>query len=250
MAASPWQADNPYASFGTSVADSPADARAAFIRRTYMHLTAAVYALAAIEWLILSSGVMDNLMPALMGNGTMLVLLLGFLGVSWLANRWANSQASVGMQYLGLSLYVVAQAVILAPMLYFAQDMTINTGVAGTLGVVPAAGIATLVLFAALTGVAWFSGADFSFLGGVLSIATIAAVLLIIASLIFGFNLGVFFSIAMIAVAAGYILYDTSNVMHHYQPSQHVAASLALFASVALLFWYVLRLFMALSSRD
>ena len=29
-----------------------------------------------------------------------------------------------------------------------------------------------------------------------------------------------------------------------------VAAALALFASVALLFWYVLRIFMAFSSRD
>jgi FtsH-binding integral membrane protein len=51
----------------------------------------------------------------------------------------------------------------------------------------------------------------------------------------------------MIAYAAGAILYNTSNVLHHYRPDQHVAASLALFASVALLFWYVLQLVIALS---
>jgi FtsH-binding integral membrane protein len=45
----------------------------------------------------------------------------------------------------------------------------------------------------------------------------------------------------MIAFACGYILYDTSNVMLHYRTTQHVAAALALFASVMLLFWYVLR---------
>ena len=56
--------------------------------------------------------------------------------------------------------------------------------------------------------------------------------------------------LAMIGFACGYILYDTSNILHHYRTDQHVAASLALFASVALLFWYVLRLLMALSSRD
>ena len=64
---------------------------------------------------------------------------------------------------------------------------------------------------------------------------------LIVASILFGFTLGMFFSYAMIAFACGYILYDTSNVMLHYRTSQHVAAALALFASVMLLFWYVLR---------
>jgi FtsH-binding integral membrane protein len=38
-------------------------------------------------------------------------------------------------------------------------------------------------------------------------------------------------------------------MIHHYQPGQHVAASLALFASVALLFWWILRLIMSLQ-RD
>jgi FtsH-binding integral membrane protein len=39
-------------------------------------------------------------------------------------------------------------------------------------------------------------------------------------------------------------------VLHHYRVGQHVAASLALFASVALLFWYILQLLMSLTSRD
>ena len=70
----------------------------------------------------------------------------------------------------------------------------------------------------------------------------------IFAAIMFGFSLGVFFAWIMVAFAGGSILYETSNVMHRYNPNQHVAASLALFASVALLFWYVLRIFM--SSRD
>ncbi len=69
----------------------------------------------------------------------------------------------------------------------------------------------------------------------------------IVAGILFGFSLGLWFTGALIAVACGYILYDTSNVLHHYRIGQHVAASLSLFASLALLFWYVLRLFM---SRD
>ena len=50
---------------------------------------------------------------------------------------------------------------------------------------------------------------------------------------------------AMVGLAGGAILYDTSNVLHHYPQDRYVGASLALFASVALMLWYVLRLFMA-----
>ena len=51
------------------------------------------------------------------------------------------------------------------------------------------------------------------------------------------------FCAAMVALAAGFIIYDTSNIIHHYGTNEHVAASLELFASVALLFWYILRIF-------
>ena len=68
----------------------------------------------------------------------------------------------------------------------------------------------------------------------------------VVVGMISGSTLGLWFSGLMVMLASGYILYDTSNVMLHYRTDQHVAASLALFASVALLFWYVLRIFMAL----
>jgi uncharacterized protein len=86
-------------------------------------------------------------------------------------------------------------------------------------------------------------------LGGILKIAGFVALGLILCSIIFGFSLGLFFSFVMVVFASAAILYDTSKVMHHYAPHQYVAASLELFASVALLFWYVLRIVMALSSR-
>ena len=43
------------------------------------------------------------------------------------------------------------------------------------------------------------------------------------------------------------VVWDTSKVLHHYPPGYHVGAATQLFASVALMFWYVLQLFM---SRD
>jgi FtsH-binding integral membrane protein len=83
-----------------------------------------------------------------------------------------------------------------------------------------------------------------------LSIAGFVALGLILCSAIFGFQLGVIFIGAMIALASGYILYETSNVLHHYRIGQHVAASLALFASVALMFWYMVQLLLSLTGRD
>ena len=67
---------------------------------------------------------------------------------------------------------------------------------------------------------------------------------LIVCAVLFGFNLGLVFSFAMVFLASGAILYDTSKILHNYGPQQYVAASLQLFASVALLFWYVLQIVM------
>ncbi len=96
------------------------------------------------------------------------------------------------------------------------------------------------IRFATFT--AFTSGADFSFLRGALTIGSFVALGLIVASILFGFTLGLLFSLAMVVFAAGAILYQTSNVLRHYRTDQHVAAALALFAAVALLFWYVLRI--------
>lgn len=70
---------------------------------------------------------------------------------------------------------------------------------------------------------------------------------LIVVSVLFGFSLGTIFAGAMALLASGSILYTTSNILHHYRTDQSVSAALSLFASVALLFYYILMIFM---SRD
>ena len=237
--------DNPYRDFGLTAAQAPTSERASFIRQTYLHLLGAVLAFVGIEAALFSSGAADRLTDMMLGNGRvgMLVVLIGFMGVSWLANSWAQSSTSVGMQYAGLSLYVLAEAVFFAPMLLFASRF-------GTPDVIPSAALITGVLFAGLTTVVFVTGADFSWLRAGLAAVGFAAIGVILCGMLFGFSLGIWFTGAMILFACGYILYDTSNVLHHYRIGQHVAASLALFASVALLFWYVLRLLMSLSNRN
>lgn len=236
---------NPYAYGGpVAVTDAPAETRVDFIRKTYLHLLGAIAAFAAIE-VIIFQVVGDEKLGAftamLFGNPILwLGVLGGFMVVGWVADRWAQSATSVPMQYAGLGLYVVAQAVLFVPMLYVANAF-------GGGDVIGTAAIITLAMFAALTLIVFTTRVDFSFLRGILMIGMFAAMGTIVAAAFMGFSLGMIFTVLMVTLASGYILYYTSNVMNHYQPGQHVAASLALFAAVALLFWYVLRLVMILS---
>jgi FtsH-binding integral membrane protein len=244
-----FQASNPYAQFGAMAVDAPADVRLAFIRKTYIHLAAAIYAFVALEFLLFSVGFADWVMPWMVGSQYSWLFVLGaFMGVSWIANKWALSDTSVGMQYAGLFFYVLAEAVIFVPLLMFAQRAQINLqGYA--VDVIPAAGVTTLIVFGGLTAVVFFTRKDFSFLGAFLGLAGFGALALIVISILFGgFQFGVWFSGLMVILACGYILYYTSNILHHYRTTQHVAAALALFAAVALLFYYILMIF--LRNRD
>ena len=216
-----------------------------FYQKTYLHLAGAIGAFIILEAMLFAIPGIDLFVFKMIGGGMSWLLVLGlFMGASWIANKWATSDTSRGMQYAGLGLYVVAEAIIFLPLLLIAVRFTGQSHLVGQ------AAIITLGLFAGLTFVAFTSKKDFSFLGGVLKIGSFVAIGLIVASLLMGFNLGIWFSGAMVLFAGVSILYQTSNIIHNYRPDQHVAASLGLFASVALLFWYVLQILLSLNSSD
>jgi len=234
-------ADNPYqAPLGSFAAQAAVDERADFISKTYVHLAGAIGVFIGLEAVLLNIKGIENLVQMMIGGRFSWLVVLGmFMIVSYIAESWARSAVSVRMQYMGLGLYVVAQAIIFVPLLYIARNFYP--------GAITAAGLSTIALFGGLTAVVFITRKDFSFLRSILFFGGIAALGLILVAILFQFDLGPIFIYAMIALACGYILYHTSNVLHHYRIGQHVAASLALFASVALLFWYILQLFM---SRD
>jgi FtsH-binding integral membrane protein len=149
----------------------------------------------------------------------------------------AHRAASKPAQYAALAGYVLAQAIIFVPLLYVADRYAP--------GAITSAAAITFVAFTALTLVVFSTRKDFSFLRGVLMWGGIVALVLIVGGVIFGFQLGTYFSVAMVALAGAAILYDTSNVLHHYPEDRYVGAALELFASVALMLWYVLRLLMS-----
>lgn len=223
-----------------SAANALPEQRARFIRNTYLHLAMAILAFIGLETFWFMSG-SAQLIAGTMLNFSWFIVLALFMGVSFLANWWANSSTSKPFQYLGLGLYVFAQSIIFVPLLYIVAYY------GGGSQAIIKSGIVALGLFLGITATAFLTRADFSFLGPILTIGGFVALGFIAASLLFGFNLGSLFAFVMVAFAGTSILYSTSNVLHQYKTSQHVAASLSLFAGVALLFWYLLQIF---SGRD
>lgn len=225
-----------------TVADAPVDERAEFIRQTYLHLGGAILAFAGLSAILVNSSFATGMMNVLVSSPFMwIAFLIGFMLAGGVAQRWAMSGRSQGAQYAGLGLYVLIEAVMFTPLLFIASRVPVFANQ----HVIASAGLITLVTFGGLTAVVFFTKKDFSFLGSALRVGMFAALGLIVASILFGFSLGLFFSFAMVALAAGYILYTTSEVLHTYPVGSHVAAALGLFASVALMFWYVLRILMA-----
>jgi FtsH-binding integral membrane protein len=221
--------------------------RVAFIRRTYAHLGGAILLFAGLEALLLQTNLGQQLIRVIFASGGkagMLVLMLLFIGGGYLAQYWAHAATSKSMQYAGLGLYVLLQVIIFLPLLYVANNYFDGQNV------IAKAGILTMGVFAGLSVAVFLTRQDFSFLGPILSVASFLALGLILCAILFGLNLGTWFSFAMVGLAAAFIIYDTSNVLHHYSTDQYVGASLQLFASVALLFWYILRIMMSSSSRD
>ena len=217
------------------VASMGVEDRSNFIWKCYAHVVGAILAFAAIEMYLFQAGVAEAIARPMLENWWM--VLGAFIVVGWGATHVAHRIESRNLQYAAFAVFIVAEALIFAPMLYVAAAM--NPGM-----IESAAGV-TLLGCGGLIAVAMMTRRDFSFLRGLLMWAGILALVGIFSSFIFGFQLGTWFSVAMIGFAGAAVLYDTSNIMHHYPQHRYVAASMALFASIAMMFWYILRLFMS-----
>lgn len=223
---------------GQVVANASESERAGFIRKTYLHLGGAIAIFALLESFLIQSGVAAQFTMLLSGSKWSWLIVIGvFAFVSYFADKWARSSISKEMQYLGLGVFIVAEAVIFMPLIFKAVTMAP--------GVLQNAAIVTAALVGGLTFTAFTSKINFSFLGRGLAIGGFIAMGVIVAAIAFGFSLGTWFSGAMIVFAAASVLYSTSNIIHEYHTEQYVAASLSLFSSVGLLFWYIVQFLMA-----
>lgn len=210
--------------------------RAEFYRKTYMHVAVAILAFGAVEYLLLKTVPLETIFSMVSGQYTWLLIIGVFWMVSMLATKLSFA-VSKSTQYLGLGLFVLIEAVIFLPML----------GIASTYApeIITQAALVTLFMFAGLTATVFLTNKDFSFLRSVIVIGGFVAIGVIIVGAIFGFNLGLWFSVAMVGLASASILYETYNIKNVYSKEQYVGAALQMFASIMLLFWYILRIFMS-----
>lgn len=212
--------------------------KAGFYKKTYKHLALAVLAFILVET------IMINVIPveviAWMLGGRFIWLFI--IGLFWLGTTMSNKLAfdpSRQKQYLGLAFYVILEALIFLPMIYIAAFYS------GSGDILMQAALTTLFMFAGLTAVVFLTSTDFSFLRTAIIVGGFLSLGIIVVGAIFGFNLGLWFSAGMAVLASASILYQTDQIKNHYGTEQYVGASLQLFASVMLLFWYILRIFMS-----
>ncbi|MDO4880437.1 MAG: Bax inhibitor-1 family protein [Capnocytophaga sp.] len=217
--------------------------RVIFFKKTYTHVAWAILAFIGVESLLVNF-VPESFIIAMVSKRWIWLLILGgFWLASMLAQKWSLAQDRT-TQYMGLGFYVIIEAIIFLPMIYIALAFSDPN-------VINQAAIITLALFAGLTAMVFFTKIDFSFLRYVLIVGGFVSLGLIIAGAIFGFNLGLWFSGGMVLLASGSILYQTYQLKADNSPfttDKYVGAALLLFASVMLLFWYILQIL--LSKKD
>lgn len=218
------------------IQDLTTDRKAAFYRKTYTHLALAVLLFVLVEMIFFQIEPLVNFALSLTQGWLWLLMLGGFMLVTSYAEKMAHTTHDKTKHYLALLLYVAAEAFIFIPLLYMAMFYADGGG----MHILSQAAIMTLSLFSGLSAIVLLTKKDFSFLKSMLSIGFFVAIGLIVAGMLFGFDLGLWFSVGMILLASGSILYQTSNMVHKYNEDQYVGAALGLFASLMLLFWYIL----------
>ncbi len=211
--------------------------KAEFYKKTYVRVALAILAFIGVEAVLLNT-VPAELIAAMFAQRYVWLLIIGvFWLASVLATKWSLSQ-SKSTQYFGLGFYILLEAIIFLPLIYIA--MAYSGG-----QVIFQAATLTVAMFAGISAVAFTSKRDFSFLRNIIVIGGFISIGLIVAGMIFGFNLGLWFSVGMVILASATILYQTSKLKDSYATNQYVGASLQLFASIMLLFWYILSILMS-----
>lgn len=211
------------------------DGRSIFITRTYSHVVGGILGFVLLEMALFESGYAADIARFMFGFNW-LWILGAFMLTGWLATRTAQTSTSIGMQYFAYAMYVIAEALIFVPLLYIAD--------AKAPGAIDSAALITLLGAGGLMFVAHRTRRDFSFLRAILMWGGVLALIAIIGAAVFGLQMGTWFSVLMIGFAGAAVLYDTSNIIHLYPEDRYVSAAMQLFASIALMFWYALRLVM------
>ncbi len=220
--------------FDTAVARSPEQVLATnkVIKNTYMLLSAT----------LLFSALMAAVSTVMqMPQMTYLLCVGGAFLMIWLVlPRTANSATGLWVVFGITGLLGFA----LGPILNFYLTMASGPKIIGTaLG-------GTGVIFLALSGYALTSRKDFSFMGGFLFAGFILALVAIIANLFLAIPaLALAISAVIIMLMSGFILYDTSRMIHDGQ-ANYLLMTVSLYMSIFNIFIHLLHILGAFAGDD
>lgn len=161
--------------------------------------------------------------------------LVGFYGLYFLAHY--NSENIMGL--VTAFLFTGFTGYTLGPLLTVILQFYANGS-----AIISMAFTMTAVVFLSLSGYVMVSQKEFNYLGGVISVGAIVAIIAALFSFIFPSALmEIIVSSLFALISSGYILYHTSEIIHGGE-TNCVVATLALYISIYNLFISFLRLFM------
>jgi len=211
--------------------------RLTFLKKVYGLFSLALVIFAGATWVGSTNEAVLGMVLPLLGKGFLAYILIMFAMFALL--RMTASRFPLNL--IGLGVFAVFEGLLTGPLVYY---------VVGTSGVevVAQAAILTTVVFGSLTLFAWTSKKDFSFMRGALWAGLGVLVGFILLSFLFGYSAsGWGVSAAFVLLMAGFVLYDTSNIMRHYPIDQAPAAAAGLFLNFVIMFRNIL---MLLARRD
>lgn len=228
------------------VADAaPAD-RAQFYRRTYAHVAGAFALWAVLLGALFVSGAARPIMKGMFAFQYSWLLVMGLFWIATTVGKsMAFNTASKAVQYAGLGLYTLAEAVIFVPLITLVAYKTEGH----VMDILAPAGLTTALLIGGLTATVFLTNKDFSFLRTAVIIGSLVALGVIVGAVLFGICLGFWFAAAMVLLMAVAILYQTHQIKTQLSTEHYVGAALILFGSFMTMLWYVIQLFSS-RSRD
>ncbi len=175
------------------------------------------------------------------GPGTYLVSVMGAMGLIWLVlPRTANSGAGVGVVFAITGLMGFGLGGILNQYLAMANGpQLIMTAMGGT-----------GVIFLGLSAYALTTRRDFNFLGGMLFVGMLVILVAALANIFLAIPaMTLAISSVIIILMSGFILYDTSRIIHGGE-TNYILATVSLYLNIYNIFISLLQILGALSGDD
>lgn len=200
------------------------------LRQMYMLLMFSILAASGIAAFVTQTGMaaMVSSSPGMYTIGSLVVMI----GLIIMAHKNVNSSSAL----VWYSLFVAAMGVTSG----IALTGYVQTG---QMAAIANAAVGTLVIFGTLTAYSYASGRDFSQMRGFLLVGLIGLIVMLLLNVFFiqSGPLMMALSVIGVLVFSGFILYDTSNVLHGHE-TNYVSASISMFLNIVNLFHFLLNL--------